>query len=124
MKINTINSINFGAKLTNSVKRGFDNLGYQIKETQGINSHDYKKYQTKMQELKMYCPNATLDYDVDTTAKTESQAYVKPYSFMLFNNGKKDKNFGNINENLEPDLYTLKNLRILVHNLYIKEREF
>ena len=114
MKINTINS----------VKRGFENLGYQIKEKQGIDSHDYKKYQAKMHELRIYCPEATLDYDIDSTAKSDSPAYVKPYSFMLLNNGKKEKNFGNIYENLEPDLYTLKNLRILVHNLYLKERKF
>ena len=122
--INSANSVNFGAKLTKSVERGFDNLGYQIKEKYGVNSLKYKKYQTKMKEIKMYCPDATLDYDADTTAKVGDRAYFAPYSFVLSDNTQKVKNFGDINENLEPELYSLRNLRILAFNLYIREREF
>lgn len=122
MKINSVKLYNpkFGIKMTQSVKRGFDNLQYKIREEYGYNSN-YDIIQDYLTDyINKHCQNLTLDYSFDTLSRKNlcDEISQKPYTLILKNmqNHVVKAPIDFDRASLEQDLYTPSNLVILMQN--------
>ena len=119
MRINSVSNFtkkspNFKAILTKNVERGFNNLGYKIKEEYGEESETYENYQRDMKTLREKCPEITVDYEFYTTPTSYDELGLWPFTFSV-----SSKEYGKaylktlIRERDEDSLYSSRNLKYL-----------